>query len=82
MLKKTFLMKQNEHFNTELCLAAIHRAGFKQTRPLSAVICKLLFWHEGRIFVYRTHKSITVFLEVQLILALHKLKSRGKCMEK
>lgn len=51
-----FLVKQKKHFNTALCLEAIHRAGFKQTRPLLAVIRELLFWHEGRVFVYGINK--------------------------
>lgn len=78
-------MKQNEHFNTALCLEAIHIAGFKQMRPLLAVIREpLLFWLEGRSFcLWDEYKKQTVFLEVQLILALHKLKwKRGKCVDK
>lgn len=74
-----FLLKQNEHFNTALCLEAIHRAGLKQMKPLLAVIRELLCWHEGRVFVYGMNKrNKQRILEVLLIPDLHKLKGGEK----
>lgn len=63
------LVKQNEYFNTALCLEAVHRDGFEQMRPLLAVIREPLFWHEGRVFVYGINKrnKHKVFLKVRLI---------------
>lgn len=54
--------------------------GFDKRNHYLAVICEPLFWHEGRVFVYEMNKKKqTVFLEVQLIPDLHKLKSGEMC---